>query len=211
MNDSSRVICGPRRARTRAARSPTIVIATTAVALLTACSGGGPSSAASSSSPHAGASTNTPSAVAYSVCMRSHGVPKYSDPDSSGHLTKGGAQQFGVSDAQFQAAQHACQELLPNTGGSFMQQFQNCIQGGVCPQALVQQALTLMRNLAQCLRSHGVPNWPDPTMGPGGAPIFNASEAGLSHQYTHSAGFVSKVNECQSQVGGSTGVPVPVG
>ena len=152
-----------------------------------------------------------PSAVAYSACMRSHGVPNYPDPDSNGHLTKGGAQQFGVSSSQFQAAQHACQELFPNTGGSFMQQFQQCVQGGVCPQALVQQALTLMRNLAQCLRSHGVPSWPDPIIGAGGAPFFNASGAGLSHQYTHSVGFTSKVSECQSQVGGSTGVPVLMG
>ena len=143
--------------------------------------------------------------------MRSHGVPNYPDPDSNGHLTKGGAQQFGVSSSQFQAAQHACQGMLPSTSGSFMQQFQQCVQGGVCPQALVQQALTLMRNLAQCLRSHGVPNWPDPTIGPGGAPFFNASGAGLSHQYTHSAGFTAKVSECQSQVGGSTGVPVLMG
>jgi hypothetical protein len=143
--------------------------------------------------------------------MRSHGVPNYPDPDSSGDLTKGGAQQFGVSSTQFQAAQHACQDLLPNTGGSFMLQFQQCVQGGVCPQALVQQALTLMRNFAQCLRSHGVPNWPDPTVGPNGVPFFNASGAGLSHQYTHSAGFKSKLTVCQSQVGGSTGVPVLVG
>jgi hypothetical protein len=143
--------------------------------------------------------------------MRSHGVPTYPDPDSSGQLTKAGAQQFGVSTSQFQAAQHSCQDLLPDTGGSFTQQFQQCVQGGVCPRALVQQALTLMRSFSQCMRSHGVPNWPDPTISPAGAPFFNASGAGLSHQYTHSAAFTSKVNECSSQVGGSTGVPVLMG
>jgi hypothetical protein len=60
------------------------------------------------------------------------------------------------------------------------------------------------------MRSHGVPNWPDPTIGQGG-PFFNVSGAGLSHQYTHSAGGRSKVNECSSLVGGSTGVPVLMG
>ena len=208
MNGRTPVTRRPRRARPRTARTVAATIATAVLALLAAACSGSPSSAGSAGSPHAAGS---PSAVAYSACMRSHGVPNYPDPDSNGHLTKGGAQQFGVSGSQFQAAQHACQELFPNTGGSFMQQFQLCVQGGVCPQALVQQALTLMRNLAQCLRSHGVPSWPDPIIGAGGAPFFNASGAGLSHQYTHSVGFTSKVSECQSQVGGSTGVPVLMG
>jgi hypothetical protein len=177
--------------------------------LAAACSGGR-SSAGSGGAPHAGGSSGSASTVAYSACMRSHGVPNYPDPDSKGHLTKGGPQQFGVSSSQFQAAQRACANLLPNAG-SFMQQFQQCVSGGVCPQALVQQALTLMRNLAACLRSHGVPNWPDPTIGPEGAPFFNVSAAGLTHEYTHSAGFDSKVGECQQQVGGSTGVPVLMG
>jgi len=211
MNGRTPITRGPRRAWRRTARTVAAIIATAVLALLAAACSGSPSSAGSAGSPHAAGSSSSPSAVAYSACMRSHGVPNYPDPDSNGHLTKRGAQQFGVSSSQFQAAQHACQELLPNTNGSFMQQFQQCVQGGVCPQALVQQALTLMRNLAQCLRSHGVPNWPDPTIGPGGAPFFNASGAGLSHQYTHSAGFTAKVAECQSQVGGSTGVPVLMG
>lgn len=211
MNGRTPVTRRPRRAWSRTARTVAATIATAVLALLAAACSGSPSSAGSAGSPHAAGSSSSPSAVAFSACMRSHRVPNYPDPDSNGHLTKGGAQQFGVSGSQFQAAQHACQELLPNSGGSFMEQFQECVQGGECPQALVLQALTLMRNLAQCLRSHGVPNWPDPTIDPGGAPFFNASGAGLSHQYTHSAGFTSKVSECQSQVGGSTGVPVLMG
>ena len=62
-----------------------------------------------------------------------------------------------------------------------------------------------------CMRSRGIPNLPDPTIGPGGAPFFDASGAGLSPQYTHSARFTTIVNERQSQVGGSTGVPVLMG
>jgi hypothetical protein len=205
MNDSI------RRTRRPWPRTATAIIATAALALLTAACSGSPSSAGSGSSPHAGgSSSSSPSAVAYSACMRTHGVPNFPDPDSSGALPKGDAQHFGVSSSQLQTAQSACQSLLPNTG-SFDQQFGQCVSSGDCPQALVQQAMTLMRNFAQCMRSNGVPNWPDPTIGPGGAPFFNASGAGLSNQYTHSAGFRSKVNECQSRVGGSTGVPVPMG
>jgi len=200
-----------RRAWSRTARTATAVIATAALALVTAaCSGRRPSSAGSAGSPRAGESSSSPSAVAYSACMRSHGVPNYPDPDGSGALPKGNAQHFGVSSFQFQAAQNACQPELPNTG-SFDQQFSQCVSSGDCSQALVQQAMTLMRSFAQSLRSSGVPNFPDPTIGAGGAPFFNASGAGLSRQYTHSAGFRSKVDDCSSRVGGSTGVPVPMG
>jgi hypothetical protein len=207
MNDSIRLA---RRAWPRTARTATAIIATAALAVLTAACSGSPSSAGSGSAPHPGGSASSPSAVAYSACMRSHGVATFPDPDSSGALPKGDARHFGVSSSELQAAQSACQSLLPNTG-SFDQQFGQCVSSGDCPQALVQQALTLMRNFAQCMRSHGVPNWPDPAIGPSGAPLFNASGAGLSNQYTHSAGFRSKVNECQSRVDSSTGVPVPMG
>ncbi|HJZ29011.1 MAG TPA: hypothetical protein VJ370_22240, partial [Streptosporangiaceae bacterium] len=53
---------------------PTAVIATVVLALLvTACSGG-PSSTGSGDSSAAG-SADSPSAIAYSACMRSQGVP----------------------------------------------------------------------------------------------------------------------------------------
>jgi hypothetical protein len=64
--------------------------------------------------------------------MRASGVPNYPDPDSGGHLPKGNAQDFGVSDSRYQAAQSSCQHLLP-TGGSFDQQVNQCIQAGDCP------------------------------------------------------------------------------
>jgi hypothetical protein len=199
-----------RRAWSRTARTTTAIIATAALAVLTAACSGRPSSASSGNSPHAGRSSSSPSAVAYSSCMRSHGVPNYPDPDSSGALPKGDAQHFGVNSSQLQATERACQSLLPNTG-SFDQQFSHCVSSGDCPPALVQQAMTLMRSFAQCMRSDGVPNFPDPTIGAGGAPFFNASGADLSNHYTHSAGFRSKVDECSSRVSGSTGVPVPIG
>ena len=210
-NDGSHVTRRRRRARSRPARIVVVVIATVALAGAAAGCTGSSSTGRAGGAPHATASTNSSSAVAYSACMRTHGVANYPDPDSEGHLTKGGAQQLGVSSSQFEAAQRACADLFPNIGGSFMDQFHGCVEGGVCPQALVQQALTLMRNLAQCLRSHGVPNWPDPTISSRGAPFFDASGAGLTHAYTHSAAVESKIAECERQVGGSTGVPVLLG
>jgi hypothetical protein len=106
--------------------------------------------------------------------MRSSGVPNYPDPGSGGGIPKGTAQLFGVSSSVFNAAQRACQHLLPATGGSLSaSSLQQCHLAGVCPPALVQQALDAGREFARCMRSHGVPNWPDPTIDSQGEPLFN--------------------------------------
>jgi hypothetical protein len=117
--------------------------------------------------------------------MRANGVPKYPDPDSGGRLPKGDGSAFDVSNSVFQAAQRTCQHLLP-TSGSFDELSHQCIQAGDCPPALVQQMLTADRKFAQCMRSHGVPNWPDPVIGPNGGPIFKVSAVGITHTQTHS-------------------------
>ena len=153
----------------------TTVMATAALALLTAaCSASGsPISPGSSNGARSGAS---PSAVGYSACMRSHGVPNYPDPDSSGNLPKPDAHQFGVSSSQLQTAQQACQHLLPNSGEAISaESVQECMQADNCPQLLVQQVLNEERRFAGCMRSHGVANWPDPTIDSQGRPVFAIS------------------------------------
>jgi hypothetical protein len=211
MNDRTRVVRRPRRAGPATARTTAAIIATAGLALLAAACGGSGSST-DSGSPSAGGSTTSPSAVGYSACMRSHGVPNFPDPESSGHVPKADAQQLGVSPSQLQAAERACKHLYPTTGGAFQQQTQQCEETGDCPQALVQRILTVQRKYARCIRSHGVPNWPDPTIDSHGRPYFNVSRAGLSSQYTHSSLFESKDRECERAVSGSSGgVPVAMG
>jgi hypothetical protein len=190
----------------------TAIVAAGLALLAAACGGGNTSSTGSGGSPSAGASTSTPSAVGYSACMRFHGVPSFPDPDSSGHLPKGDAAQFGVSNTQLESARGACQRMLPDTNGSFEQQTQDCIETGTCPQALVAQILTLERGYARCMRSHDVPNFPDPTIDSEGRPVFEVTKAGLSAQYTHSSTFAAKDRDCERLVSGSAvGVPVPLG
>jgi hypothetical protein len=78
---------------------------------LTACGG----SAAPGATP---ATTGLP---AYSSCLRSHGVPHFPSPTSSGGMPKETAQQLGVSTSQLVAAQNACLRVLPaglSLGGS---------------------------------------------------------------------------------------------
>jgi hypothetical protein len=151
----------------------TIVVAAAAVFLLAGC-GGDRQSSASAGSGKAEGSTNSPSAVRYSRCMRSHGVPSFPDPDSSGSIPKGDAQSLGVSTSGYEAAETACRHLLP-TGGSFEQGALQCTLAADCPPAVVQQMTSAMTKFARCMRSHGVPNWPDPTLDPQGRPVFAIS------------------------------------
>jgi len=201
MNHSTRVTRRSPRARPRPAPTAAVIIATAAVAVLAACSGS-PSSAGSGGSPGAGGSAAAPSAVAYSACMRSHGVPKYPDPGTSGQLPKTGAQPLGVSTSQYQAAQQACRQLLP-AGGPLQQQEHQCMQNSDCPPALVQQMMNADLKLARCMRSHGVPNFPDPTNGGSGGPVFNITKAGISDAASHTSQFGAKLTECGRLVGGN--------
>jgi hypothetical protein len=169
-----------------------MLIAAASLALLvTACSASPPPAGAGGTS-----SAAAPSAVAYSHCMRSHGVPSFPDPASGGAVPKVDAQQLGVSDSRLQAAQAACQHLLP-VAASFQQQARQCLLAGACPQALVQQMLTADRAFARCMRSHGVPNWPDPSLDAQGRPVFNLVPVGITHSQTHSQPISGKLAACQ--------------
>jgi hypothetical protein len=106
------------------------------------------STAATSVSNAARTSAQVGGAVAFSGCMRSHGVPAFPDPGSGGLLPKKTPQQLGVSLATFQAAQRACIHLVPN--------------GGRPTSAQVEQQRSVMLRYARCMRTHGVSNMPDP-------------------------------------------------
>jgi hypothetical protein len=90
-------------------------------------------------------------ALAYAHCIRSNGVPNWPDPNTGGVFDKSQLtlQQLGVSGSRLQAAQGACRHLLPN--------------GGQPPnEAQVQQERAQALAFSQCVRAHGVPNFPDP-------------------------------------------------
>jgi hypothetical protein len=200
MSDGTRAMRRPRGAWPPLARTAAAIIATAALALLAAACASGSSPSSASGPSNTGGSAGSPSAVAYSACMRSHGVPNYPDPDSSGQLPKTDAQLLGVSTSQYQAAQQACQHLLP-ADGSLQQQEHQCMQNSECPPALVQQMMTGDMKLARCMRSHGVPNFPDPTNGGSSGPVFNITQAGISDAASHTSQFETKLTECGRMAG----------
>jgi hypothetical protein len=119
-----------------------ILIVIVSIALLTAACGGG-TSAGSGASPSA--TSTYAKLVAYAQCVRSHGVPNFPDPSSNGAFN---ASSINLHSAQVQSAQNACKSLQPNLGTSGQSQAQN---------------VTQKLKFAQCMRSHGVPNFPDPS------------------------------------------------
>ena len=191
MNDGARVINRPRRAWPRPARAAAAVIATASLALPAAAfSSGSRSPTAARGSSTAGASalsrsTNTQEALAFARCMRSHGVRNWPDPNSSGVFPKRTPQQLGVSISQYQAATHACGHLLPN----------GALPSGAQPtQAELRTMERDALKFARCMRSHGVPNWPDYTLR-GGIPIFDLHVSSIA---PNSPQIVDKQLGCKS-------------
>ncbi len=78
-----------------------------------------------------------------------------------------------------------------------------------CSQAVVQQWMSGLRTLAQCLRSHGEPNWPDPIISSQGGHqavlISPTSQAGIDH---HSSQVLAQVQVC-IDLTGFQGLPLP--
>jgi len=149
----------PRTARPAGVRAAWAVLVTTGVVVLAAACGALPSSVGTGAAPLTAGAGAGP--LAFSHCMRAHGVLNWPDPASDGSFPKETAQQLGVGDGQYQAAQSACAHLLPNAGPP--------------TQAQLQRAWTDMGRFAVCVRAHGVPDWPSPSPAPPhpARPIFD--------------------------------------
>lgn len=131
------------------------------VAALAGCGGSGSprvagvpaTTTASAHAPAAppGGSPLQADALKYAQCMRAHGVPDFPDPSPSG----GFEFQAGTIDRSspvFLAAQSKCKSLLPSPIAA---------PGSTTHPS--SQWLAKMVRAAQCMRSHGVPGFPDPT------------------------------------------------
>jgi hypothetical protein len=137
----------------RARRWTAMLAVTVGIALLTtACSGGGTTSTGAADPGSTGSRSTSAAyakALAYSQCIRSHGVPNFPDPTiSNGSITLNLGNNADVSQSALQAAQNACKSLSP-----------------IHPLTGAQEAKNVAEGLkwAQCIRSHGVPDFPDPS------------------------------------------------
>jgi hypothetical protein len=94
--------------------------------------------------------------LAYSRYMRSHGISDFPDPTTSGGvgivLSKAPGSDLDPNNPRFKAASQACQSVAPEAHA---------------PQAPSAQKIAAEVKLADCMRSHGLPSFPDPN-GQGG-------------------------------------------
>jgi hypothetical protein len=149
---------------------------------------GGSASGASGSGGQSSSMNVGSGGTKFSACMRSHGVPNFPDPNSQGELTFGSSDGIDPSSPQFQSAQRACQKLLPQ-------------QGTPSParQAKMQaQAL----KFSACMRSHGVPKFPDPTFSGGGIGLRIDRSSGID---PGSPQFQAAQTACQNDLPGRPG------
>lgn len=167
-----------------------------AVVLSAAACGGSPSgpSVASLGSGSSVSSSAKPSSsdtftqmLAFSACMRSHGVKNFPDPQRGqggggtlriqGGGKAGSAGNLDPTSSVFQAAQQACQSLMPKGGADGAK---------VDP--------TKIEPWAACMRSHGLPHFPDPTT-QSGAMKLDMSGTGINPD---SPQFQNAMQACRS-------------
>lgn len=179
------------------------------VAVIAAGCGGTPSSSGTTTaaSAHAGSTTTTVAhtrtanhttptrnhttttsarekAVKYAECLRANGVSDFPDPNASGQFPSYGV---SVTPTVWRSATTACKAIAPPGAGSAK---------------LTQTQLSDALRFAQCVREHGVPDFPDPVNGqplidttkipsankPGGMTILNAATHTCGHLIAQDVG-----------------------
>jgi hypothetical protein len=141
----------------------------------------GPGTASSAETRGTNTAAAHDKAVKFAECMRAHGVPHFPDPDSKG------AVNFGVDVTRdvWLKAVDACKALKP--------------PGALSSKRTPKEQSASLR-FAQCVRDHGVKDFPDPVNGeplidtykipsanrPGGMTILNAA--------THKCGRILKAS-----------------
>jgi len=128
-------------------------------------------------------------AVAFSACVRAHGVPNFPDPKITIH-GNGTSVAIGITPAissnpHFKAAQQACMKLLK--GGP----------GEEPNRPITPQEQSQYLKAAACIRSHGIPSFPDPTFSSGGVHLPKTAGVNL-----HSPQVRAAEEACQSLIPG---------
>lgn len=173
----------------RAHRAAKVVLTLIALGSLGAACSSGPKSpgvaslgkvpsttaAASAGQPTINHATRLAKLLAYTNCMRSHGIADFPDPTpwpngqgGSFSISAGPGSDLGPNNPRYQAANRACQALLP--------------YGEVLPAPTASQMAEYTK-FATCVRKHGFPSFPDPN----GQGVFVLHNVDLSSPQFESA------------------------
>jgi hypothetical protein len=134
-------------------RWPLAVLALIAMALISACGSSAPAGTSTGDSGGDNTAANAQKAVKFAECMRSNGVSEFPDPGASGKYTIDGVVNGSSLDPNapaFKQAISACRDLEP--------------AGFTGSERSPQQTQAALK-FAQCIRSNGVPDFPDPANG----------------------------------------------
>jgi hypothetical protein len=88
--------------------------------------------------------------LAYAQCMRTHGETGFPDPTLSAHAVSFGSGHIDQHTQAYESAATTCKRLVP--------------QGGPPSPAQIQAAIAALLKNAECMRAHGVANFPDPVV-----------------------------------------------
>lgn len=175
-----------RRARFRLDVLTAVLTAT--IVLATAC---GSSSSSSSGSALPTFQTVTTEALAYAKCVRAHGIPDFPDPTVQDSTTRKSISFPGLAAAstlpRFKSADMACRKQTGFEVGT--------------PAAL-QALMANDLEAAECMRAHGIANFPNPVDNGRSVRVGPRPGSGID---THSARFQSAETACRQFLpGGGT-------
>jgi hypothetical protein len=104
-------------------------------------------------------------ALRLATCMRAHGVPDFPDPGTAGSHVAEVLPQSDLGSPVFQAAAKTCRKY-----GSGL---------GLTPHPLSAAQRRRLIAFSQCMRTHGVPNFPDPTFPASGGARLGAPPSSI--------------------------------
>lgn len=176
---------GPHPVSNRMHRIAALTTAVSLVALDIAACGG-------STQPNATTAAASNTGLTFARCMRANGVRNFPDPStnssgvisvhpsgSSNTLTVNGV---SVNAPAFRSATAKCQKDLP-TGHVSAARFAEITKGALA--------------MARCMRSHGVPNFPDPTVSDGPQGLIVTGNLKAAHININAPAFQHAMKTCQ--------------
>ena len=125
-----------------------------------------------------GGGSGQPDPIGFTHCMRAHGVTNFPDPVVTGHSVTLRITPAIAGNPHFVSAQQACAHFLPKLA-----------KGGGSPQTITAAEQQDYLRAAACMRSHGFPQFPDPTFANGGVhftlpPGMNQNSPGVQQAIT---------------------------
>jgi hypothetical protein len=183
-------------------RRPVVLAVTVGLLLLTAACGRGTPSSSTSSTGGTSSTSSTSSRgvggvsaayvsdkLGFARCLRAHGVPTFPDPNASGQEPPNWKQL--IFSPQGQAAVGACSYWGSRIHNDVAAQ----------NQAVVREYV----RFAQCMRAHGLPDFPDPVNAEGRVEfVLRASQDGFD---PHSPQVLAKAHHCESVLPPGSGLP----